>query len=433
MKRWLPHSLFGRNLLLIVGLILGAGVVMALAYHLLVQMPRIERMTETSRRYLGTLSVAMAHMDEARRQDFIASLEQAREPVLLVRAQPENLARPASPLVRLALARLQRRLGDATQVAWSEQPQLRFWLRQQVAGETWWLGLDAGGLAGGRVQFALGVMLAAALLAVLGAALIQRSIHRPLLELARAADRLAAGEYPVIASAGAPREIARLAAHFERMARQLEAGERERALMLAGISHDLRTPLAKLRLAVEILDVAGEEALLQGMVRNIAAADQVIDQFIDFARLGEAEAPVLCDVEELVRDLLARYEGGRLQLTPPPADLAPCCCRPVALRRALANLVDNALKYSAGPVQVSIAQDEGALTLTVADQGHGIPPAELSRLRQPFARLEAARSGPPGAGLGLAIVERIARLEGGRLELANAAGLVARLVLPRRE
>jgi two-component system, OmpR family, osmolarity sensor histidine kinase EnvZ len=432
MSRWLPRSLFGRNLLLIVGLILGAEVAIAVAFHVLVQMPRIERMAETTRNYLGTLSVALAHMDETQRRDFIASLDAQRQPVLLVRAQPENITRPASPLVRLALARLQRRLGDATEVAWSEQPQPRFWLRQQVVGETWWLGIDAGGLAGGRVAFALGVMLAAGLLAALGAVLIQRSINRPLRDLADAADRLAAGEFPAVASAGAPSEIARLAGHFERMARQLEAGERERALMLAGISHDLRTPLAKLRLAVEILDVAGEEELLEGMVRNIAAADQVIDQFIDFARLGEGEAAVLCDVEELVRDVLARYGSERLRLTPPPAGLVPCCCRPVALRRALANLVDNALKYSGSAVQVAIEQGPQELALVVTDHGPGIPDGELARLRQPFARLDAARSGPAGAGLGLAIVERIVRLEGGCLELFNAAGLVARIVLPRR-
>lgn len=432
MSRCLPRSLFGRHLLLIVGLILCAEIGVALGFHLLIQMPRIERMAEMSQKYLGVLSEAMTHMSPAERQRFTAQLAQGDGPVLLSRSQPANLTTPRAWLTRAAFARLQRRLGETYALAWTEPPQARIWLRTTVAGETWWLGLEAGSLTASRGLLVFGIMLVTALLAALGAGLIQRHIHRPLRQLEAAADGLADGRYPAIEMAGAPSEIARLAERFEHMARRLEAVDRERGIMLAGISHDLRTPLAKLRLAVEILQVPGEEALLQGMARNIAAADQIIDQFIDFARLGESEPATLCNAEELLRDVLGSFSSGRLKLLAPDGELPPLACHPVAVRRAVANLVGNALKYSAAEVEIGLSRLGNTLHIRVADHGPGIPEAEMARLRQAFTRLAPARGGPSGAGLGLAIVERIMNQEGGRLSLRNRpeGGLEAELSLP---
>ncbi len=431
-RRWLPRSLYGRNLLLIVGLILCAEIGAALAFHLLIQMPRIERLGELSEKYLGVLSTAIAHMPPGERERFSQQLQQPDGTVLISRQAPANLVRPNALLTRLALERLQRRLGERVQLVWSEQPRPRLWIASQIGDETWWLGLDAGALGGARLALAFGILLATTLLAALGAGLIQRNIHRPLKTLEQAAAGLADGQFPVVHLADAPSEIAHLAAAFDSMARQLEAGERERGIMLAGISHDLRTPLAKLRLAVEILHASGEEELLQGMVRNIAAADQIIDQFIDFARLDSAETPTVCDAEELLRDIVASFATPRLVIAPVAADLPLLPCRPVALRRAIANLLGNALKYSSDEVTLRLECRAENLHFCIVDRGPGIPESEQARLRQPFTRLAPARGGPAGAGLGLAIVERIMRMHAGRLELHNLpqGGLQAELILP---
>jgi signal transduction histidine kinase len=289
-------------------------------------------------------------MDMAARQAYLAQLARQPEPVLL-RLQPEAPPpdQPATLLQRLSLERLQQgRPGQA--LAWTRSPQPRLWLRTELDGRAWWLGLDVSALGRERGSLLLALMLGAGALAALGATLIQRHLHRPLQQLQRAAERLAEGEFPRAAVApGAPCEIA-LAASFEQMAQQLESTERERALMLAGLSHDLRTLLA-LRLAAEILQVPGEEDLLRGMVRNIAVADQIIEQFIDFARLGAGEAQALCHAEELVRDVAAGLASPRLHRRPADPGLPPLLCRPLALRRALANVVENALKYSEGPVE----------------------------------------------------------------------------------
>ncbi len=431
-RRWLPRSLYGRNLLLIVGLILCAEIGAALAFHLLIQMPRIERLGELSEKYLGVLSTAIVHMPPAERERFSQQLQAQDGSVLIAREAPASLVRPSALLTRLALERLQRRLGERTALVWSEQPRPRLWIATRIGDENWWLGLDAGALGGARLALVLGIVLATTLLAALGASLIQRNIHRPLKTLEQAAAGLADGQFPAVQLSDAPSEIAHLATAFDSMARRLEANERERGIMLAGISHDLRTPLAKLRLAVEILHANGEEELLQGMVRNIATADQIIDQFIDFARQDDAEAPTLCDAEELLRDIVAGFASSRLVIAPVAAELPLLPCRPVALRRAIANLLGNALKYSSDEVTLRLESHGENLHFCIVDRGPGIPEAEQARLRQPFTRLAPARGGPAGAGLGLAIVERIMRLHAGRLELRNLpqGGLHAELILP---
>lgn len=425
-----PRSLFGRHVLLIICLILCAECGVVTAYYVFVQKPRIERMSEVTLRYLNLLSGAVAHMSVAERQRFLADLGRQNASAWVSQGQPEGLVTPPTLLMRWALERLQARLGPDVRLGWSAGPPSLLWVRTDLGGESWWLGLEAGGLAAERSRLVLGVMVGAGVLAILGATLIQRHLHRPLALLQQAAERLAAGEYPVIHIAVAPTEIAGLAMAFNGMVRQLEANEKERALMLAGLSHDLRTPLAKLRLAAEILEVEGEDELLQGMVRNIGVAEQIIEQFVDFARLGAEEPRVPCDVDELVGDVAASLATPRLIVERPEGTLPTLICRPLALRRAVVNLVENALKYSDATVWMSVGTGVGTLLITVRDQGPGIPEEALSAMRQPFARLDQARGGPGGAGLGLAIVERVMALEGGRLELINRDGLEARLVLP---
>jgi len=206
--------------------------------------------------------------------------------------------------------------------------------------------------------------------------------------------------------------------------------------MLAGVSHDLRTPLTKLRLATEILADHSEPEIIESMVRNIAAADAVIDQFIDFARLGSDEAERLCDINELANDVAATSDRSRIKLE--LGALSPYQCRPIALRRAIANLVENAMRYGQNKgtaddmIILRTTMDARSISISVMDNGPGIPPEDLERIRQPFTRLDEARSGKPGAGLGLAIVERIAHLHRGELLIKNrmSSGLEVTLCLP---
>jgi two-component system, OmpR family, osmolarity sensor histidine kinase EnvZ len=204
--------------------------------------------------------------------------------------------------------------------------------------------------------------------------------------------------------------------------------ERERAMVLAGISHDLRTPLSRLRLALEMS--GADPATTEAMSADIAEIDAVIGQFLDFAR-GEDESMAEGDLNALAAEVVEGYRKRDTDIVFRPGALRPLRFAPQALRRAIANLIDNALHYAREPLEVATRRDGERALLEVMDRGPGVPPEQAERLKRPFTRLDEARSGPGGAGLGLAIVERVARAHGGKLELLprEGGGLLARISL----
>jgi two-component system osmolarity sensor histidine kinase EnvZ len=275
--------------------------------------------------------------------------------------------------------------------------------------------------------FAWGVLALA--LALVAAYFIVSRVSRPLRTLATAAGELGRGRMPAPVPESGPQEIQTLAHAFNQMTRDLSRLEQDRALILAGVSHDLRTPLARLRLGLEL--GSQDEELRAGMHGDIEEMDRIIGQFLDFARLDGGEADQPLDLAALVGEAAERYRklGRDLAVSTEPVEVSG---KPLMLRRALANLVDTALRYG-GPepmVEVSLRRAGHGAVLEVMDRGPGIPESEMERLKQPFTRLEQARSGSGGSGLGLAIVDRVMQAHRGRFELASRAGggLVARLV-----
>ena len=280
----------------------------------------------------------------------------------------------------------------------------------------------------------LGWGVAALLLSLVGAWLIVFRITRPLKALQQAARKVGAGEAPARLDESGPTELATVAHAFNQMSTDLAQIDQDRALILAGISHDLRTPLTRLRMGIEM---AADEGLREGMTADVEEMDKTIGQFLDFARSEGGEAPQEMDVAALLEEIAAQYRrrGFRVDSVAgqEPALAAAIPLRPQALRRAVSNLIDNALRYagSESPVELALSAAAGEFSLEVRDTGPGIPPEDVERMKRPFARLESARTNAAGAGLGLAIVDRIARSHNGRLELLarQGGGLIARLVL----
>ena len=266
-------------------------------------------------------------------------------------------------------------------------------------------------------------------LALAVAWLIASRLSRPLRALARSADAVGRGQRPEPLPETGAEEMRLLAAAFNAMAGDLARHDRERSEVLAGISHDLRTPLTRLRLEAE-MSIADDNARA-AVVADIGQMEGIIGQFMDYARTDDGEAATVTDLGALLEGVAAhQHRIGR----PLALDLAPLpqlAVRPRALARAVANLVDNAARYGAGEICLSARQAGPEIRIEVADRGPGIPPAEVERLKRPFTRLDAARTDATGTGLGLAIVDRVARLHGGRLELLEnpGGGLLARLVL----
>jgi len=267
------------------------------------------------------------------------------------------------------------------------------------------------------------------MLALLGAYFIARQVSRPLSRIAQATQQVGQGATPPPLPENGAQEIVAVSRAFNQMSTDLAANERERALVLAGISHDLRTPLARVRLAAEL---SADESLRDGLAADVEQMDAVIRQFLDYARLDENESAVLTDMQALLRETAQPFSAQAGSLTFDCQQVPHLAVRPLLLKRAISNLLDNAVKYGGGEITVRLWQDGNRVILMVADRGPSIPAAQCEAVKRPFVRMESARSDTTGSGLGLAIVERAMRLHGGEFHLENRAGggLEARLVLP---
>jgi len=307
-------------------------------------------------------------------------------------------------------------------------------VRVIAGGEGYWVGFpmperpEAPDIPSRALTWTL-VVLALLLIA---AYVFARFLARPLRELASAVGRVGRGETPPPLPESGPTEIAAVNRGFNSMLGNLRQIERDRAVLLAGVSHDLRTPLARLRLGIEL--GTRDEATRAGMVADIEEMDRIIGQFPDFARDDSATAMQAADLNAIVAACVERYAQAGQPVTFAPGTIPTMPLKPTAISRLVANLIDNALAYGAPPVEVATAMSGTQVWLDVADRGAGIPADQVERLKQPFTRATAARArddGAAGAGLGLAIVERIARLHGGSFDLKprDGGGTVARLTL----
>ncbi|MGA7440283.1 MAG: HAMP domain-containing sensor histidine kinase [Luteibacter sp.] len=259
-----------------------------------------------------------------------------------------------------------------------------------------------------------------------------RFATRPLAQLARAAEAMSPTADPRHLPDDGPTEVAQAAAAFNAMQDRIGLYLKERLHILASISHDLQTPITRMRLRVESLDEAPEHERLLG---DLAEMEHLVREGVAYARSahGGDEAPVKMDPAAFIESLVFDYQDVGRPVSLSEMTKGVAMVRPRALRRVLTNLIDNAIKYGGGAEVASCRSTEGVLSITVADRGPGIPESELDNVMQPFHRLEGSRSRDTGgAGLGLAIAVQLMRSIGGDLRLANreGGGLIARVTLP---
>ena len=269
-------------------------------------------------------------------------------------------------------------------------------------------------------------------IAIFATFLLMWRLNRPLSELSRAASALGRGRKPEPVSETGPSEIRAVARAFNQMKDDLEKNERERATFLAGISHDLRTPLTRLRLDVEMLESKVDAGVQRGMVSDLNDMNAIIDQFLDFTRTEAAEPLSGVNLAEMARSCAERAARSGAQVRCELDEVPVLALRPLAMQRLIDNLLGNAAKHAGGEILLRTATERERAVVAVLDRGPGIAPAMVERLKEPFTRLDDSRSGSSGAGLGLAIASRIAALHGAHLELLPRAGggLEARVSFP---
>lgn len=266
------------------------------------------------------------------------------------------------------------------------------------------------------------------LLSLIAIVVLARQLNRPLRRLQLAAVRVGRGLHSTqLEEYSGPTEIRAVNRAFNQMTRQIRRAERERTVMLAGISHDLRTPLTRMRLTAEML---ADRELAEGMVIDIEDMDAILDQFIAFMRDGSEEPVEAVALNALIEEVAHQFHG-QLQIVTQLAELQPLLLKRLSFKRVLANLLQNVLRYGSAPAELSTRQEAGEVVFTCRDHGKGIDAARADELLQPFERGEQARS-TQGSGLGLAIVARIVRQHRGRLTLRNhpEGGLEVSIRLP---
>jgi two-component system, OmpR family, osmolarity sensor histidine kinase EnvZ len=347
-----------------------------------------------------------------------AALAGLRDLDIVLTPEPLSGERPSLPLLMRTEAQLAARMPDrplrlsgVPAKLWVHAlPPARGWLGIPVQGET--------------EPFRRGLLLTLAaigIVVVLAAGLFARTLTRPLLRLTAAAPGIVAGEPPSAPLRFASEEILELQRALTDAAERTRAAARDRELMLAGISHDMRTPLARLRYALALDDHDIDADSRRGMERDIDEIDGIVGQFIDYIRDGRDESPQTVDLismlQALARDEARQGRQWRLSL---PGD-ATLSGRPLALRRALVNLFDNAGRHGEPPFEAELDAQSDGWRLRVFDRGPGVPEAALADLGRPFHRVDQAR-GMSGSGLGLASVARIAAVHGGGLRLRNRDG-----------
>jgi two-component system osmolarity sensor histidine kinase EnvZ len=441
--RLVPRSLLWRTFFVIALLLVVSVVAWIQIFRFYEREPRDQQIAQQVAAIVNLTRAALVSSRPEARAYLMREIA-ASERIEIYPAEPdEKLESPPEGIgIRRVEALIREKTGPETRFAFGRNGRDGLWVSFRIEDDNYWIRLRRDRLQPPVPLEWFGWGAAAVLLALFGAYFLVLRITRPLRALSNAALAVGRGGAPAPLPEEGASEIAGVSRAFNQMARDLKSQEQNRALVLAGISHDLRTPLSRLRLGVEM---SSDDTFRDGMVADIEQMDQVIGQFLDFARSGHDGPAAIeeIDLNDLCGEIAQHQLGlGRslaLQLPTAPVHLK---ARAAALRRALGNLVENAFKYGGDQPQVTLALRQGAaqVILEVLDRGPGIPAADAERLKQPFTRLDDARGSADGtvdttqggSGLGLAIVDRIARHHGARFELLprEGGGLCARLAFP---
>lgn len=434
-------NLFWRTFILLSLLLFGGVVAWVQTFRALEFEPRAVQAAQQLASLVNLSRAALRYADSINRVAVVKTMSD-QEAVKVLPREPNDRYEPfeTDRFTRRIAEELRSRLGPSTIVATSVNGTAGLWIGFTIERDLYWLQADPT-----RLQTVdsrtWAIWISIALLAtVVGSAAIARLINQPLRQLSFAASRIREGEYESrLDEDTLTSEIREVNMGFNRMARELAKVEEDRAVMLAGISHDLRTPLARLRLEAE-MSVEDDEAK-RNMAADIDQLDAIIDKFMDYARPGEVRLVPVHLSSVVDREISAFRDTSQIRIESRVAIDTKVMADDTELGRVLGNLFENARRYGrsadTGVTQVEVTYGRNGpwVVISVRDHGPGVPPEKLAQLTTPFFRGDTARTAATGAGLGLAIVEKAVARMGGSFELANApapdTGLIARVRLRR--
>jgi two-component system osmolarity sensor histidine kinase EnvZ len=404
--------------------------------------PQVEQTAELLVSVVTITKAALTHSAPDLRQELLLELV-SNEGIRILTLEPTDKVDPppSTPLMDDIAGRVRDKLGKDTRFSRRVNDMPGFWVSFDIDGDKYWLMLERDRLAGlTRVQW-VGWATVVGALSLLGAALISSLVNLPLARLSAAARAIAQGKPPAPLPEKGPQEIIEANRSFNQMVVDLQQLEKDRAIILAGISHDLRTPLARMQLEVEMANLSTDAR--EGMQSDIAQMDAIIGQFLDFARPTESATFTPIDLSDLLEG--CAREADRLQDVRITLDVDPdihVLGNPTDLRRVVNNVIENARRYgkTAGTdvaeidiaCHVRVTAHGKRAVVEMSDHGVGVPDDQIQQLLRPFTRLDSARGQANGAGLGLAIVERVIARHNAELTVRNreGGGLLLQFAVP---
>lgn len=414
--RWIPNRLLVRTALLFALLLIVSQVIwIAVGSVVFLKPMRTEYVTQLAT-YVKLARSALASMPREARPAFLQQVNRQSNIRLVLINPPygETMApdREFPPPMVMSLRSMagnevNARMGDS---------EANTWIRFVAGGQPYWLVVSAG-----RPPFPVPLLTWVVIALVVssgGAYLLIARLNRRLHAVVQASRAIGRGDIPAAIAVEGPEEIQELSRGFNQMSEGLQKLDAERRLMLAGISHDLRSPLVRLRLNIELGRPELTCAAADSMVRDIKEIDAILGQFLEFARDESDESAQQSDLNAIISEVCAGYRlsGHDVKTVLGPVGLANL--RPVAVRRLISNLVDNGLRYGEKELEVATSRNDDHIVLSVADRGPGIRTGSPDAMIKPFAREDVSRS-KPGSGLGLTMVDKIARAHGGSVKLMN--------------
>lgn len=427
MRGWLPRTSFARTVSLIAVVLLVNLTLTYLLFSAYVMKPGVQQLVRSVTNHIEVAEWLDSHPDPLVRMN-VADLSEVRSFSGLA-AEDAGLARAQHYdwLSRMVTAEV----GRPSEIRVATQDGLSIWVN--FDGQEQWFLVPVDELNDAQFWPLIWLLGVIGLVSVFAAAWFARSLNRPLERLQSAAEQIVQGVNPDPLPEKGTVELVKVTRAFNRMVSNLNRIDDDRALLLAGISHDLRTPLTRIRLAAEMM--SPDDLLVDGIIQDVDDLNSILSQFSDFARASERVGFSFVNLNGLIEEVVAAEqvlarEEIRLNLhAVPDVEL-----QPVAVKRILTNLIMNAKRYGKPPIEIEsgLTLDEEHIWFSVRDQGVGIADEQVEAMFTPFTRGNTARN-DEGTGLGLAIVKRFTQMHRGRVEARNdpRGGLKIRVTLPR--
>jgi two-component system, OmpR family, osmolarity sensor histidine kinase EnvZ len=420
----MPRSLFRSTATTVAAVLLVFQLILIAATVNYVMLPMAKRSADDLAALLVLSAQTWVELPPETRTDFELELAHKHQFMLFEDAAPLPPRTGYLPYLALLDSALSERTGEPVSIKITELDTTWFWAEIHTGGKLIRIGFPKERLNTEPSRMLFLALAATIVLTLFAALVLARRITKPLAQFSLAAQRIGEGNIPEPLPQSGIKELSVLASTFSRLALQVRKLLANRTTLLAGISHDLRTPLARMRLAIELLPANTDPGLLARLQHDVEEMNQLIGEFLVLSRELQKEPPQQLDIGLLLDELAdnARNEGAKVDRQSHGNTLLSA--GPMALRRILTNLLDNAIRYGAGkPVSIDFTLNGDVAVICILDRGPGIPAQELENVFHPFYRLESSRSNTTGgSGLGLAIARQLAESNGWKVELLQRPG-----------